>query len=146
MAFDECTPYPCGKPDAEASMRLSMRWAARCRARWKEMRDGPGALFGINQGSVYPDLRAQSVDALLELDFPGLAVGGLSVGEPKEAMHETLAKHCPENSGEAAAIPHGRRNSSRYRPWCRSGIDMFDCVLPTRNARNGCLLPARAAF
>ncbi len=143
MVLDECTPYPCSRPDAEASMRLSMRWAQRCLDRWRELDDGARGVFGIIQGSVYPELRRQSAQELSAMGFSGLAIGGLSVGEPKEAMYETLALTAP-------MIPEDR---PRYlmgvgtpRDLVRSvalGIDMFDCVLPTRNARNGCLFTSR---
>jgi queuine tRNA-ribosyltransferase len=140
MALDDCTPYPCSRPDAEKSMELSMRWARRCVDRWRACdEECSSALFGIVQGSVYPELRARSVEALLALDPDGIAVGGLSVGEPKSAMWEVLEATLP-------LLPPGR---PRYlmgvgtpRDIIRSvslGADMFDCVLPTRNARNGCL-------
>ncbi len=139
MVFDECTPYPCSRADAEKSMALSMRWAARCRQRWAAEAAPPGSLFGIVQGSVYSDLRERSVEELLSLDFDGLGIGGLSVGEPKDVMLEVLT----------ATVPAVPRHLPRYLMGVGSpedlvrcvalGIDMFDCVLPTRNARNGCL-------
>ncbi len=139
MAFDDCTPYPCSKADAEASMELSMRWARRCREEWKKWENGPGALFGISQGGVFADLRRRSVEALEELDLPGYAIGGMSVGEPKEVMQDII-------QSTAAMLPPDR---PRYLMGVGTpediilavgmGVDMFDCVLPTRNARNGCL-------
>ncbi len=139
MVFDECTPYPCSRADAEKSMALSMRWAARCRQRWGTEAAAPGSLFGIVQGSVYSDLRQRSVEELVSLHFDGLGIGGLSVGEPKDVMLEVLA----------ATVPAVPRHLPRYLMGVGSpedlvrcvalGIDMFDCVLPTRNARNGCL-------
>jgi queuine tRNA-ribosyltransferase len=143
MVLDDCTAYPAGYADAEASMERSMRWAARCRERWREQDDGRCALFGIVQGGFHRDLRARSVDSLVGMDFPGLAVGGLSVGEPKDLMFETLEY-------TVARLP---RDRPRYlmgvgspRDLVRGvalGVDMFDCVLPTRNARNGCLFTSQ---
>ena len=135
MAFDECTPFPAEKSDAAASMRRSMRWAARSRAAFA-LRPGH-ALFGIVQGSVFADLRRESAARLVELGFDGYAIGGLAVGEGPDAMIETAAL-------TAAALPADR---PRYlmgvgRPEdlvaaVVAGIDMFDCVLPTRSGRNG---------
>ncbi len=143
MVLDECTPYPCGRPDAEASMRLSMRWARRCLARWRDLDDGARGIFGIIQGSIYPELRRQSAEELCAMGFSGLAIGGLSVGEPKEAMYETLAATAPWIPEER---PRYLMGVGTPRDLVRSvalGIDMFDCVLPTRNARNGCLFTSR---
>ena len=139
MVFDDCTPYPVGYADAEASMELSLRWARKCRQQWRRTDDGGRGLFGIVQGSVYPDLRKRSAEALVDLGFSGMAIGGLSVGEPRSLMHEIVE----------ATVPMLPRDQPRYlmgvgtpedivRAVAR-GIDMFDCVLPTRNARNGCL-------
>ncbi|MGA2262372.1 MAG: tRNA guanosine(34) transglycosylase Tgt [Acidobacteriota bacterium] len=139
MVFDECTPYPCGRADAEKSMELSMRWAARCRERWRSEAAVPGGLFGIVQGSVYPDLRQKSVQALLELDFDGFAIGGLSVGEPKDVMLEVLAGTVPLLPWNQPRYLMGVGTPEDLLRCVALGIDMFDCVLPTRNARNGCL-------
>ncbi|GAB4176541.1 MAG: tRNA guanosine(34) transglycosylase Tgt [Rhodocyclaceae bacterium] len=136
MAFDECTPYPASPEAAAASMRMSLRWALRSRA----AHDGnPNALFGIVQGGMYEELRTESVDGLLGIGFDGYAIGGLSVGEPKPEMRRVLAH-------TAALLPAG---SPRYLMGVGTpediveavaqGIDLFDCVLPTRNARNGWL-------
>ena len=95
MVFDDCTPYPAGRTDAEASMELSMRWAARCAEEWNRFDNGGRALFGIVQGSVYPDLRRRSVEALADMGFAGLALGGLSVGEPKELMYDIVGSTAP---------------------------------------------------
>ncbi len=143
MVFDECTPYPCGRADAEKSMNLSMRWAARCRERWQASDDGSGALFGIVQGSVYSELRRRSVDALVGLDFHGLAIGGLSVGEPKEAMFEVLDFTTPLLPQEKPRYLMGVGTPGDLVRAVSLGIDMFDCVLPTRNARNGCLFTSQ---
>lgn len=143
MVFDECTPYPCGRPDAEASMELSMRWARRCLDRWRDLDDGARGIFGIIQGSIYPELRRRSAEELCAMGFSGFAIGGLSVGEPKEAMYETLAATAPWIPEER---PRYLMGVGTPRDLVRSvalGIDMFDCVLPTRNARNGCLFTSR---
>jgi len=139
MVFDECTPYPCSRTDAEASMLRSMRWAARCRARWEREASVPGALFGIVQGSVFADLRRLSAGQLREMGFDGMAIGGLSVGEPKDVMMEVLAETVPHLPAE---LPHYLMGVGTPEDLVRSvalGVDMFDCVLPTRNARNGFL-------
>lgn len=134
MIFDECTPYPATHQEAKVSMELSLRWAKRSKAAHG---DNPSALFGIVQGGMYEDLREVSAAGLLDIDFDGYAIGGLSVGEPKEEMIKIL-DHTPD------LIPE---NKPRYlmgvgKPedlveGVRRGIDMFDCVMPTRNARNG---------
>jgi queuine tRNA-ribosyltransferase len=134
MVFDECTPFPAGLAEVRASMELSLRWAARSKAAHG---NSPAALFGIVQGGVHPALRAASAAALVDLDFDGYAIGGLSVGEPPSLMYDITA--CT-----TALLPVAR---PRYlmgvgtpldlvEGVCR-GIDMFDCVMPTRNARNG---------
>ncbi|KGK00371.1 tRNA guanosine(34) transglycosylase Tgt [Thalassotalea sp. ND16A] len=134
MIFDECTPYPATHQEAKTSMELSLRWAKRSKAAHA---DNPSALFGIVQGGMYEDLREVSAAGLLDIDFDGYAIGGLSVGEPKDEMIKIL-DHTPD------LIPE---NKPRYlmgvgKPedlveGVRRGIDMFDCVMPTRNARNG---------
>ena len=139
MVFDECTPYPCGQTDAEASMELSMRWAKRCREAWEKADHGSSALFGIVQGGVFADLRIRSVDALLKLDFPGLAIGGLSVGEPKEVMYDVLKTTAPLLPPDRPRYLMGVGTPQDIARAVALGVDMFDCVLPTRNARNGCL-------
>ncbi len=139
MVFDECTPYPCGRADARKSMELSMRWARRCRERWCIGDDGTRALFGIVQGSVYPELRRQSIEELLPLDFPGLAIGGLSVGEPRDEMFEVLEAAVPLLPADRPRYLMGVGTPLDVIRCVALGIDMFDCVLPTRNARNGCL-------
>ncbi len=139
MAFDECTPYPSSYPDAEKSMELSMRWADRCRERWRRTEDGLRGLFGIVQGSVYQGLRTRSVEALLKLDFAGHAIGGLSVGEPKSAMFEVVEATVPLLPAERPRYLMGVGTPGDIVRAVAMGVDMFDCVLPTRNARNGCL-------
>jgi queuine tRNA-ribosyltransferase len=136
MVLDECTQYPASRAEAESSMELSMRWAGRGRARWA---GSGGALFGIVQGGMYPDLRRRSVEALGGLDFPGLAVGGLSVGEPKDLMFEVLEAVVPLLPADRPRYLMGVGTPRDIVRAVALGVDMFDCVLPTRNARNGCL-------
>jgi queuine tRNA-ribosyltransferase len=137
MAFDECTPYPASFEEAESSMQLSMRWAAECREHLPV--NTQQALFGIVQGGMYPDLRLQSLQALSDINFEGIAIGGLSVGEPKEemmAMLDALAPHLPEAKPRYVM---GVGTPDDLIEGIDRGIDMFDCVMPTRNARNGTL-------
>ncbi|MET4579080.1 tRNA guanosine(34) transglycosylase Tgt [Ottowia thiooxydans] len=141
MQFDECTPYETkGKitteREARTSMELSLRWAKRCQAEFARL-ENPNALFGIVQGGMFEHLRQESLEALVEMDFPGYAIGGVSVGEPKEDMQRITA-HSPHR------LP---ANKPRYLMGVgtpedlvygvQHGVDMFDCVMPTRNARNG---------
>jgi queuine tRNA-ribosyltransferase len=143
MVFDECTAYPCGFADAEDSMERSMRWARRCLQQWKVEDDGSRALFGIVQGGTYPELRKRSVAALIEIDFAGFALGGLSVGEPKDVMYETVDLASPLLPWERPRYLMGVGTPEDIVRTVGSGIDMFDCVLPTRNARNGCLFTSQ---
>jgi queuine tRNA-ribosyltransferase len=143
MVFDDCTPYPIGHVDAEASMELSMRWARKCRDHWSRQDDGTRALFGIVQGSVYPDLRKRSAEALSALGFSGLAIGGLSVGEPKDLMYEIVETTVPLLSGDKPRYLMGAGTPEDLVRCIAMGVDMFDCVLPTRNARNGCLFTSQ---
>jgi len=143
MVFDECTPYPCSHVDAQKSMELSMRWARRCRERWRLSDDGSRALFGIVQGSVYPELRRRSVEELLKLDFPGMAIGGLSVGEPRDEMFEVLEATLPLLPSDRPRYLMGVGTPQDLIRAVALGVDMFDCVLPTRNARNGCLFTSQ---
>ena len=134
MSFDECTAYPASEMEAAASMRLSMAWAERGRAR----HDGhPSLLFGIVQGGMHPRLRTQSVDVLTGIGFDGYAVGGLSVGEPKEEMNAVLAHTAPLLPADKPRYLMGVGTPADLVFGVCQGIDMFDCVLPTRNARNG---------
>lgn len=143
MVFDDCTAYPTGYVDAEGSMELSMRWAKRCREHWRKYDDGSRALFGIVQGSVYPDLRRRSAEALNELDFAGMAIGGLSVGEPKDLMYEIVERTAPLLPWDRPRYLMGVGTPEDLVRAVAMGIDMFDCVLPTRNARNGCLFTSQ---
>jgi len=135
MAFDECTPFPAEKDVAASSMRMSMRWAKRCREAFVH-RPGYGQ-FGIVQGSIYPDLRAESVAALEALDFEGYAVGGLAVGEGQAAMFETLEVTTPLMRADKPRYLMGVGKPADIIGGIARGIDMFDCVMPTRSGRTG---------
>lgn len=135
MCFDECTPFPATHEQAATSMRLSMRWAARSREAFVP-RAGHG-LFGIVQGSVFPDLRAESVAALTNIGFEGYAVGGLAVGEGQEAMFTTLECTTPLLPTDKPRYLMGVGTPSDLIGAVRRGIDMFDCVMPTRSGRTG---------
>ncbi len=136
MIFDECTPYPATEEQARASMQLSLRWAARCKLAHA---DNPAALFGIVQGGMYPELRSESMAGLVEIGFDGYAIGGLSVGEPKEEMHRVLNHLQPLLPVDRPRYLMGVGTPEDLVEGVRRGIDMFDCVMPTRNARNGYL-------
>lgn len=133
MAFDECTPFPATKQQADESMQLSMRWAKRSRHAFVD-RKGYGQ-FGIVQGSVFEDLRRESIEKLLELDFEGYAVGGLAVGEGQEAMLSTLDFTTPHMQANKPRYLMGVGKPADLVESVRRGIDMFDCVLPTRSGR-----------
>jgi queuine tRNA-ribosyltransferase len=135
MSFDECTPFPATFEQAETSMALSMRWAARCRAKFRA-RPGHG-LFGIVQGGIYPELRARSVGALTEIGFDGYAVGGLAVGEGQETMFSVLEATTPHLPTDRPRYLMGVGKPADIVGAVARGIDMFDCVLPTRSGRTG---------
>jgi len=136
MIFDECTPYPATEEQARASMELSLRWAARS----KSAHEGhPGALFGIVQGGMYEHLRRESLAGLRQIGFDGYALGGLSVGEPKEEMLKVLDAIIPELPADKPRYLMGVGTPEDLVEAVRRGMDMFDCVMPTRNARNGWL-------
>ncbi len=134
MIFDECTPYPATEVEAKASMELSLRWAERSK---KAHGDNPSALFGIVQGGMYEDLREISLAGLEAMDFDGYAIGGLSVGEPKEDMLRILDALPPKMPEQKPRYLMGVGKPQDILEAVRRGIDMFDCVMPTRNARNG---------
>lgn len=134
MIFDECTPYPADKETAKQSMELSLRWAKRSKLAHG---DNPAALFGIIQGGMYEDLRMRSLEGLCEIGFDGLAVGGLSVGEPKEEMIRVLDFLPPHIPADKPRYLMGVGKPEDLVEGVRRGVDMFDCVMPTRNARNG---------
>jgi len=134
MIFDECTPYPATVQEAADSMRLSLRWAQRSK---DAHGDNPSALFGIVQGGMYEHLRQESVDGLVDIGFDGYAIGGLSVGEPKEEMMSTLNVVHQKMPVDKPRYLMGVGTPEDLVEAVRRGIDMFDCVMPTRNARNG---------
>jgi queuine tRNA-ribosyltransferase len=138
MIFDECTPYPATRDDAAASMELSLRWAARSRAEFDRLGNG-NALFGIVQGGMHDDLREDSLAGLTAIGFDGYAIGGLSVGEPKEEMLRVLATVAPKLPATHARYLMGVGTPEDLVAGVTAGVDMFDCVIPTRNARNGWL-------
>jgi len=141
MAFDECVPYPCDYGYAKKSLERTTRWAKRCKEAHKNTEKQ--ALFGIVQGSTYRDLRIQSANELLELDFPGYAIGGLSVGEPAEEMYEMLECTVPLLPEDRPRYLMGVGSPDYLIEGAIRGIDMFDCVLPTRIGRNGTVLTSR---
>jgi queuine tRNA-ribosyltransferase len=134
MIFDECTPYPATEKQARDSMELSRRWAARSKVAHG---DNPSALFGIVQGGMYEHLRTESLNGLTEIGFDGYAIGGLSVGEPKEDMIRILDHLPPAMPQDKPRYLMGVGKPGDIVEAVRRGIDMFDCVMPTRNARNG---------
>jgi queuine tRNA-ribosyltransferase len=134
MIFDECTPYPATEQQARTSMELSLRWAARSKTAHG---DSPAALFGIVQGGMYPSLRHESLAGLQAIGFDGYAIGGLSVGEPKEDMLNVLDALAPVMPQDKPRYLMGVGKPEDILEAVRRGIDMFDCVMPTRNARNG---------
>ena len=140
MVLDECTPYPATYRQAEDSMQLSMRWAQRCR---NAHHDSTAALFGIVQGGMYRDLRQHSVECLQEIGFDGYAMGGLSVGEPKTEMIQVLNNLMPHMPQHAPRYLMGVGKPQDLVEGVLRGVDMFDCVLPTRNARNGHLFTSQ---
>ncbi len=141
MCFDECTAYPATRKEAADSMEMTVAWARRCKARWAEgERERPSqALFGIVQGSTYEDLRVQCAAELVDIGFPGYAIGGVSVGESKEEMYDVVGWTAPRLPDEAPRYLMGVGPPEDMLEAVEQGVDMFDCVMPTRNARNGCL-------
>jgi len=135
MVFDECTPYPAAQDEAAESMRLSLRWAARSKASFPRN----NLLFGIVQGGMYERLRDESLEALIRIGFDGYALGGLSVGEPAGHRSRILAHCAPRLPADKPRYLMGMGSPEDLIEAVNAGIDMFDCVLPTRNARNGWL-------
>ncbi len=136
MIFDECTPYPATPEQARESMELSLRWAARSKTAHA---DNPAALFGIVQGGMYGDLRKHSIEVLTEIGFDGYAIGGLSVGEPMDERNEVLDHLMPHMPASHPRYLMGVGKPEDLIESVRRGVDMFDCVIPTRNARTGYL-------
>jgi queuine tRNA-ribosyltransferase len=142
MVFDECTPWPASEDEVRASMELSLRWAERSK---RAHGDSRAALFGIVQGGMFADLRARSLAGLTEIGFDGYAIGGLSVGEPKDDMLRVLDALEPQMPGDHPRYLMGVGTPEDIVEAVQRGIDMFDCVLPTRNARNGWLFTSQGA-
>lgn len=134
MAFDECSPYPCTWLDAQEAMQRTHSWAKTCREFALQEHQ---SVFGIVQGSTYPDLRKLSAQTLTEMDFPGYAIGGVSVGEPVAAMYEVVESTVPFLPEEKPRYLMGVGTPRNIIEAVMRGVDMFDCVMPTRNARNG---------
>ncbi len=157
MVFDECTPFPATRDEALASLELTRRWALRSKQRLNELHSAPAdaensgirivnqsqALFGINQGSTFLDLRERSLEGLVEIGFDGYAIGGLSVGEEKDAMFEVVSHITPLMPEEHPRYLMGVGTPEDIVGAVALGVDMFDCVMPTRNARNGQLFTSR---
>lgn len=143
LAFDECTPYPATHDEARKSLELTSRWARRSRAEFDRLNRGQQNLFGIIQGSVYHDLRKQSLEQLLEIGFAGYAIGGLSVGEEKAMMYDTTEFIAPLLPADKPRYLMGVGTPEDLVEAVARGVDMFDCVMPTRNARNGQVFTAR---
>jgi queuine tRNA-ribosyltransferase len=141
MAFDECPPYPATREYLEQSLRRTLDWARRCKA--SHARPDEQALFGIVQGGEHRDLRKAAAEALVEMDFPGYAIGGLSVGEPKPLMYEILEFTTPLLPADKPRYLMGVGSPDDLFEGVERGVDMFDCVLPTRIARNGTVLTSR---
>jgi queuine tRNA-ribosyltransferase len=136
MIFDECTPYPATESEARQSMELSLRWAARSRAEFDRL-ENPHALFGILQGGMHMPLRLASLEGLTKIGFQGYAIGGLAVGEPKEERERVLDELNPHLPADRPRYLMGVGTPDDLIDAVQRGIDMFDCVMPTRNARNG---------
>ena len=140
MAFDVCTAYPCDHATAEDAMHRTHRWAARCQ---KHHTDDTQVLFGIVQGAFYEDLRIQSAKTLADMDFIGYGIGGLSVGEPKPIMYDMLEKIAPYMPVEKPRYLMGVGSADCLVEGVLRGVDMFDCVLATRVARNGTAMTSK---
>ncbi len=143
MVFDDCTAYPCGEGEARRSMELSLRWAGRSREAWGD--DDDGVLFGIVQGGMYPELRQASLGGLMEIGFSGYAIGGLSVGEPPEQRQLVMSAVMPQMPEDCPRYLMGVGTPEDLVEAVSQGVDMFDCVMPTRNARNGHLFTRAGA-
>lgn len=143
MCFDECTSHPATHKQAGASLRMTLEWAKRCKQRWIEREVETQALFGIVQGNVFEDLRLESVAGTIDIDFPGYAIGGVSVGESKEEMLQVVEWCAPKLPEEKPRYLMGVGPPEDLLGAIERGVDMFDCVMPTRNARNGSLFTSQ---
>jgi queuine tRNA-ribosyltransferase len=147
MVLDECTPYPCERVYVQKSLERTTRWAERCLTHWRKIKaDKYQHLFAIVQGSVYQDLRLQSAQELVDLDFPGYAIGGLAVGEPNDLMYEMLDYTLPVIPSNKPRYLMGVGTPENILEAVARGVDMFDCVLPTRNARHGMVFTSTGDF
>ncbi len=140
MAFDECLPYPVERDYAKSSLRLTLKWAERCK---EAHRNGEQALFGIAQGSTFRDLRVECARELVDMDFPGYAIGGLSVGETPQMMYEVIDYTVDELPADRPRYLMGSGPPADIFEAVERGIDLFDCVMPTRNARNASLMTSQ---
>ena len=143
MCFDECTSHPVDHDTAARSMRMTLDWAARCKRRWEQSASKGSALFGIVQGNVYEDLRMESLEKTIDIEFPGYAIGGVSVGENKEEMLDVVGWCAPRLPEDKPRYLMGVGPPEDLLEAIERGVDMFDCVMPTRNARNGTLFTSR---
>ena len=139
MAFDECTEYPAGRDRAQQSLQLTLRWARRSQQHFNLHSDGSQSLFGIVQGGMYPDLRRECAEQLVAMDFPGYAIGGLSVGEPRAATQEMIATTLPLLPLDKPRYVMGVGYPEEIVEYAAMGVDMMDCTIPTRAARHGLL-------
>jgi queuine tRNA-ribosyltransferase len=146
MCLDQCIGYPATKEATRAALDLTTRWAQRCRTTWQTQARPEAALFGIVQGGMFPDLRRLSAEALANMDFPGYALGGLSVGEPNDLMLEIAEASLPLLPSDRPRYIMGVGTPENLVELVARGADMFDCVLPTRNARNGQLFTSRGTL
>jgi queuine tRNA-ribosyltransferase len=140
MVLDECPALPAAPEAIDRSLELTARWARRCRDRFEAMRDArssPGLIFGIVQGGTFPDLRAKSAELTIQTGFDGYAIGGLSVGEPNAVMYDVVGSTAPRLPVERPRYLMGVGTPIDIVEAVARGVDMFDCVMPTRNARNG---------
>jgi len=137
MCLDDCIQYPATREDSLAALEITTKWAQRSKQVWQETKNGRNALFGIVQGGMFRDLRERSAEELMKIDFPGYAVGGLSVGEPAEVMLEMADETLPNLPETKPRYLMGVGTPENLIELVALGTDMFDCVLPTRNARNG---------
>lgn len=137
MCFDECTPYPCEKDYARRSMELSLSWADKCKEQFKKNNSNEQSLFGIIHGGMHKDLRGESLDKMIAIGFDGYAIGGLSVGEPYDLRTEILDYIMPLMPEDKPRYLMGAGTPEELWEYIEKGVDMFDCSMPTRNARNG---------
>ena len=145
MCLDQCLEYPATRQQAIEALGLTTRWAQRCKTFWQAQTDCRNSLFGIVQGGMYADLRERSAEEIVTIDFPGYAIGGLSVGEPKERMLEMAAVTLPLLPEDRPRYIMGVGTPEDLVELVGMGADMFDCVMPTRNARNGQLFTEQGA-